>query len=229
MFSCVLLVCASPAAADRLWDHNGSIIRLEARGASRRMIYDLPRPDLPVRKGQRLFEGMRNGSAYTGKASIFSNTCGEARYAVTGTVSSDEHEIILRGRAPRRNKDCSIVGYRDDELVFNLRPDSIDATITEPTPGSQPVTPTELAQATESLSLSFAIPLPPVTRKEVHDGVMLFYNAKTSTQRFEGDANQLRFTLDEHFVQRGIGGDFDDNNHWTERLRRRWRSLSGRG
>lgn len=219
LYFALAIVISQSAAADTLWDHNSSIIRLESNGSARRMIYDLPRPNLPVKKGQLLFDGTREGNAYKGTISIFSSTCGESRYSVAGDISADEREIILRGRAPRRNNQCMVIGYRDDELVFRLRPAGMDTatSASKQGPEAQATTSTELSQAIELLSVSFACPLPPRIKKEVRNGVMLFYNATTFNQRFTGDANQLRFISSETFAQKsepGLGGNYEANyNH----------------
>ena len=124
-----------PAAADNLWNHNGSVVSLEHDGENRRFVYVTPRSGLPVTAGTVLFEGKRNGSHYTGTAYVFSSKCGPLAYKVIGVVAVDDRTVALHGDAPRVDENCRILGRRDDVLIFTL----IDATPEPPpTPPPQP-------------------------------------------------------------------------------------------
>jgi hypothetical protein len=106
------------------WNHNGSIMKLVANGASRQFFYQNPRQGMVnegVRSGTLLFEGFRNGGTYSGTAFIFQRRCGSFGYAVSGTVSADERMVVMQGMAPRVNGNCQVVGSRPDELVFELQ------------------------------------------------------------------------------------------------------------
>jgi hypothetical protein len=121
--SCSLLFCtlAVPAAADSLWHHNGSILRLGGEGAERSFEYLQPRAELReagVTVGTVLFEGRVNGVTYSGTAFRFSQKCGPVGYVVEGSISVDSRSLTLFGRAPKRNPKCQVVGHRDDVLVF---------------------------------------------------------------------------------------------------------------
>ena len=73
--------------ATSLWIHNGSIMRLSARGPARIIAYEQPRSGMQqvgVRKGDVLFEGTRDGSAPKGLARVFTSTCGVWKYEVAG-------------------------------------------------------------------------------------------------------------------------------------------------
>lgn len=107
------------------WDHNGSIMRLEADGARRRFVYVTPRRGMRrvgVRRGTLLFDGHRDGFVYEGTARIFNKRCGQFTYRVRGEVSDDARRVVLFGRAPRVGSDCQIRGRRDDRLEFDLLP-----------------------------------------------------------------------------------------------------------
>ena len=110
------------------WDHNGSIMRLEADGAQRRFVYVTPRAGMRrvgVRSGTLLFNGRRDGRSYEGTARIFNKRCGVFTYRVQGEISDDERRVTLWGRAPRVGSDCSVRGSRDDRLEFELLPSSV--------------------------------------------------------------------------------------------------------
>lgn len=113
----------STAGGPTLWNHNGSLMRLEADGAIRRFVYDQPRPGM-VRAGARpgdiVFEGQRNGATYVGTAYIFSKSCGRVPYPVAGNVSTDQRAVVVEGQAPRLGAGCNVKSYRRDRLSFEL-------------------------------------------------------------------------------------------------------------
>jgi hypothetical protein len=119
-----LIVCLAITVAKSqtpsLWEHNGSTVSLVARGTARRFIYETPRPGLPesVKLGTLLFEGRRSGNAYDGIAYVFSSRCDPIGYRVHGTVSADDRQVTLEGRAPIRGANCQVTGYKNDPLVF---------------------------------------------------------------------------------------------------------------
>ena len=106
-----------------LWNHNGSIMRLEADGNMRRFVYEEPRPGM-VRQGAKpgdvVFEGRRNRMTYSGTAYIFSKRCGRVAYPVSGRVAADQQAVVMRGRAPRLDRNCNVKSYRRDRLSFEL-------------------------------------------------------------------------------------------------------------
>ena|SRR5882672_11227366 len=53
----VLIFFSTAAGAASLWDHNGSVVSLEANGPARKFYYSAPRPGLPVTSGVLLFDG----------------------------------------------------------------------------------------------------------------------------------------------------------------------------
>jgi hypothetical protein len=106
-----------------LWNHNGSTVELIANGTKRMFQYDNPREGLlsqGVGKGTVLFSGKRAGNEYAGTAYVFSGRCGTKEYPVNGTVSADQRQIVMYGRAPRRTATCEANGFRDDVLKFDL-------------------------------------------------------------------------------------------------------------
>ena len=103
-----------------LWNHDGSIVRLEAVGRARRFYYVEPRAGLSARSGDIAFEGVREGPAYSGRAFQFSENCAPLAYQAKGSVSPDESYVKMGGYKPRRDGQCNIVSYVDEELVFSL-------------------------------------------------------------------------------------------------------------
>jgi hypothetical protein len=110
---------AGQAAMD-LWNHDGSILRLESVGRARRLYYVEPHGGATAKSGDIAFEGVREGPAYSGRAFQFTENCPPLAYRVKGSVSADEATLKIAGRKPRRDAQCHIIGYSDDELVFRL-------------------------------------------------------------------------------------------------------------
>lgn len=103
------------------WDHNGSLVSLISEGAKQKFIYETPRiglTDAGVAPGTLLFEGQRKGQNITGTAYQFYRSCKAHSYAVSGTVSDDRKQIILKGKVPQLDVNCHITGSRDDTLIF---------------------------------------------------------------------------------------------------------------
>src|SRR5215212_9655887 len=124
--SCSLLLAglATSAAADTVWEHNGSIVQLREEGTQRSFRYSDPRAELQkagVENGTVLFEGKKTGNRFSGTAYRFSRGCGAIGYEVDGTVSPTAKDLTLSGRAPKRNSKCEVVGHFTDVLVFRRR------------------------------------------------------------------------------------------------------------
>ena len=120
-FALALLLIGTAADAASLWDHNGSIVSLEASGATRKFYYSTPRSGLPVTKGTLLFDGRKEGDRYSGIAYIFSSRCAARSYQVSGPVAADQKSVTLYGKAPRVDATCKVTGHTDDALVFNFQ------------------------------------------------------------------------------------------------------------
>lgn len=116
----ILLVAADLALASD-WTHNGSVVSLEAQGATRKLLYKTPRAGLPVAIGTPLFEGFREGDSYYGKAFAFSSRCGPIEFRVSGQVTDGDRKITLHGKSPRVNARCEKVSSVDETLVFDLK------------------------------------------------------------------------------------------------------------
>lgn len=114
------LIATSLQAAS-LWDHNGSTVTLEAGGNARKFVYEKPREGLPVSRGTVLFQGVRAGNEYKGKAFSFSQRCGKIAFDVSGPLSNDERGVTLYGKSPLRGPNCQTVGFKDEVLSFNLQ------------------------------------------------------------------------------------------------------------
>ena len=110
-----------PYTVSSYWNHNGSRVALSASEGNRLFYYEAPRPGLAevgVRKGALLFKGTASGGVYRGQAYVFSRECGPISYRVEGSAAGEPPTITLRGKAPRRARDCAQTGWRDDTLVF---------------------------------------------------------------------------------------------------------------
>ncbi|MGF1625919.1 MAG: hypothetical protein ACFCVH_13635 [Alphaproteobacteria bacterium] len=108
-----MLWIGQAAAADSIWDHNGSEMLWQAQGDSRIISYQVPRPGLPVAPGAVLFEGRRVGGTMEGIARTFRQGCPPAEYFVSGPILSETH-VVLYGAAPvRAASGCGIAGYSD--------------------------------------------------------------------------------------------------------------------
>ena len=105
------------------WLHNGSQMKLTASGDRVEFVYERPRQglgDLSINSGTLLFSGIRNGKTWTGEATTFSRQCGVRKFAVNGTETSDSSRVELRGQRPNVDSTCTISGYRDEVLLFEL-------------------------------------------------------------------------------------------------------------
>ena len=125
MRTIVLCVCMTifgcAAAADSFWDHNGSLMRLVARGSDRWLSYEAPRQgmvDQGVQPGTLFFNGRRAGNSYHGTARVFSRNCAEPMtFPISGTVFN-EQTIVLEGLRPVFSN-CRPTGQmKNERLVF---------------------------------------------------------------------------------------------------------------
>jgi len=111
------------AEAASCWDHNGSLMRLEAQGNRRWFYYEAPRPVLRnagVRRGTLLFDGVKDGNWYSGTARVYSKYCPGAplEYFVEGPVRSDQLGVTVRGTRQVYSQ-CQPTGRtKSDKLVF---------------------------------------------------------------------------------------------------------------
>lgn len=116
-------VSTGQAQADSCWMHNGSLMRLAARGNQRAFWYESPRSGLQaagVRRGTLLFNGYKNGNWYSGDAAVFSSACpGQPlNYYVEGPVASSQTRVTMRG-SREVYKNCRPTGrWTEDTLVF---------------------------------------------------------------------------------------------------------------
>jgi hypothetical protein len=111
----------TPQVEETHWDHNGSSLKLESNGASRRFYYIEPRIGLievGVAQGMVAFEGTQSGNIYTGTAYVFSKVCGAIGYPVNGFVGQDQRSITLSGIAPYVDTQCRRAGEHQAVLVF---------------------------------------------------------------------------------------------------------------
>jgi hypothetical protein len=117
------LMLAAEAAADSCWDHNGSLMRLQAQGNQRWLSYERPRDVLRrsgVRPGTLLFNGVKRGDWYSGTARVFSKYCPGTplEYFVEGPVRGDQLQVTVTGTREVHNR-CRPTGrITTDTLVF---------------------------------------------------------------------------------------------------------------
>jgi hypothetical protein len=116
-----IVLFATAGHAGNLWDHNGSVVSLEANGATRKFYYRTPRPGLPATSGALLFSGRKEGDRYSGTAYVFSPKCGARGYPVSGPVAGDQRTVTLYGQAPHVDSNCRVTSHRDDMLVFTYQ------------------------------------------------------------------------------------------------------------
>lgn len=109
------------AAAASLWEHNGSIVSLDADGSTRKFSYVTPRAGLDVSAGTLLFNGAKSGDTYSGTAYQFSKKCGAISYSVSGSVSPDQRVVTMTGEAPVRDGSCKVVSTRTETLIFTYQ------------------------------------------------------------------------------------------------------------
>ncbi len=118
-----VLVPLAPARADSCWDHNGSLMRLQADGNQRWMYYEIPREVLRnagVKQGTLLFNGQKNGNWYSGTARRFSKICigDPLEYFVEGPVREDQLQVTVVGMR-EVHQQCQPTGkLKRDELIF---------------------------------------------------------------------------------------------------------------
>jgi hypothetical protein len=119
-----------------LWDDlNGSTLYLVAQGKSRKFFYNEPRSGMQragAKPGSLIFEGEAIGDRYQGTAYLFNSPCGLLPYHVAGPILDNYRRVELRGRAPRVDSNCRVIGYAEDLLTFQL---------IEPTAGTQTAPP----------------------------------------------------------------------------------------
>ena len=114
---------STTASADSCWNHNGSVMRLVARGNQRWFYYEEPKQVLRragVRHGTLLFNGRKQGNFYSGTARRFSKYCpGEAlEYHVEGPVRRDQLKVTVEGQREVYNR-CRSTGRKAwDSLAF---------------------------------------------------------------------------------------------------------------
>lgn len=114
------LGATNEARADSCWWHNGSLMRLKARGNQRWFYYECPRAGLSVGRGTLLFNGRKQGDWYVGTSRVFSRYCPGAplAYHVEGPVAASQTKVTVYGTRQVHNR-CRPTGrYVEDRLVF---------------------------------------------------------------------------------------------------------------
>jgi len=110
-----------------VWDHNGSVMYLVAKGSTREIYYQKPRPGMVeagAHAGSLLFRGEVSNGQYLGTAYIFNVHCGPMSFEAKGTVLADDERIVLTGQAPRVGQHCRTFGSHTSNLEFRrLKPD----------------------------------------------------------------------------------------------------------
>ena len=110
----------TPETTIRLRSQDGSTLRIEAIGRTRRFYFVETHNGFPAKSGDIAFEGVREGPSISGRAYQFAEKCPPLAYRVKGTVNADETTVTMAGRKPQRDPKCRVTGYTNDELIFNL-------------------------------------------------------------------------------------------------------------
>ncbi len=111
------------ASADSCWNHNGSLMRLQASGNQRWFYYERPKAqqrNAGVMRGTLLFNGRKDGNWYSGTARVFSKYCpgSPLEYFVEGPVRADQLKVTVTGTREVYNR-CQPTGrFTTDTLVF---------------------------------------------------------------------------------------------------------------
>jgi len=106
---------------ERLWDHNGSLLKLEVNGTRRRFLFTQPREGLReegVTEGMVAFDGIQNGDWLEGTAFVFSRRCGAVGFRVNGKAPADTKIITLRGLRPYVDGQCRLVNSEPGQLMY---------------------------------------------------------------------------------------------------------------
>lgn len=108
-----------------IWVHNGSLMRLETDGDTRRFHYELPRTGMVqagAKPGDVVLEVRRTGATYSGTAYVYSKNCGRTAYLVSGRAGTSESRIVVEGKVPRHGDDCKPRSFWRDRLQFDHVP-----------------------------------------------------------------------------------------------------------
>jgi uncharacterized protein len=94
-----------------------------------------------VLSGDVILEIERNGQFFSGVAYSFMSGCNRESYEVTGSFSSDQQSIEMKGRRPVRTADCVIRSYQDDTLALSRAAAiaNIPPAAPDPVPNTLPV------------------------------------------------------------------------------------------
>ena len=119
----------------------GSTLLGKAQGSAYVFAMEVPRnahASDGVLPGDVILEVERNGQFFSGVAYSFMSGCNRESYEVTGSLSSDQQSIELRGRRPVRTADCAIRSYQDDALALSRAPTTANASPPAPDPAPNP-------------------------------------------------------------------------------------------
>lgn len=112
-------IILAQAVDNRLWDHNGSIMRSFMRpDGGFEIVYHQPRAGLSsigVVAGSPLITATVSGQSLKAVALLFSSKgCPALQYWVTGQLAElFGTQLVLRGPAPRRDNACNVIGSDD--------------------------------------------------------------------------------------------------------------------
>jgi hypothetical protein len=123
-----------------MWDHNGSMMYLIARGSSREFFYEKPRPGISeagAKTGSLLFRGELSNGQYAGTAYVFNPLCGQLPFQAKGTILDDGKRIVLTGQAPRVGRNCQAYVSFSTTLEFRLLTPIADSPPSEPQKGEE--------------------------------------------------------------------------------------------
>ena len=123
ILACAGICAAWPkqSAADTLWDHNNSKMRIIQNNNAIEIYYELPRQDLQergVKKGTLLYRGTVMNGLISGTARAFFNNCqNPVEYEISGKFTA-ENLISLRGMRPLVDACKPVTRYTEESLSF---------------------------------------------------------------------------------------------------------------
>jgi hypothetical protein len=108
-------------AAEGVWTHNGSTVRVVHEGDDVAIYYLEPKPalrNLGIAPGQLLFQGKRNEGRLEGLTYAFRHDCAPLGFFVAST-DFDQDRIVFSGSEPvRAAKGCAEIGRKNVTLAF---------------------------------------------------------------------------------------------------------------
>ena len=114
---------ASTSPDPTLWDHNGSVVQLVAKGSSREFYYKEPRGGMleaGAQAGSLLFRGQTKKRSILRNGLYFRSPLRTVSIPSQRANSHNYTRVKLTGQAPRIGRNCRVQGQLTDTLEFTL-------------------------------------------------------------------------------------------------------------